>query len=162
MNIERPTDLLTMFRHSHRSKWLSHTTQLTDAETQTSKTFQDEPLDLTLQTSIEENTYSDKTSSPFSSRITPNSLDEQAYLQDSLSVGKDQFSNVAASVRAQNSSRGLKNELQQGVEDVRHKFNQLFSKSPSIQVEPKHQNFPKLTDKAVKTADRPSFSLFNK
>jgi len=163
LNIERPTDLLAMYRHSHRSKWFSHTTQFSNAETQTLEHFKDnETTDLTLRTSIEQSINSDNTSSSFSSRITPNVLVSLAKPQDLSPTSTDQFPNVAASVGLQNSSRGLKDELQQGVEDVRHKFNQLFSKSSSLQVESKQQNFSKLSDKAVKTAERPSFSLFNK
>lgn len=163
LNIERPPDFLTMFRHSHRLKWFSHTTQLNDAGTQTTEIFQEnETLDLTLQTSIEESTNSDNASSPFSSITTPNVPNALVNAQNPSSTSKDQYPHSVSSVSLQNSSRGLKDELHQGVVDVRHKFNQLFSKSSSMQLESKQQNFSKLTDLTVKTSDRPSFSLFNK
>ena len=170
-----------MFRHSHRSKSFSHTTQLNNAETQTNEFISSgEEFDLTLNicSSIEESGNSHNTLSLFSSKIVPNVLEELTTPQDSCSftqhpdsyqtpsspnspLCKNQFPIVPSSVQLQSSSRGLKDELQQGVEDVRHKFNQFFSKSSSVQVDSK-QNPPQLTNRLAKTPDRPSFSLFNK
>lgn len=60
----------------------------------------------------------------------------------------------------QNSARALKDELQQGVEDVCQKLNHFFSKPPSLP-----GNSPRLQSTApfstTKTPDRSAFSLFH-
>lgn len=57
----------------------------------------------------------------------------------------------------QNSARALKEELQQGVEDVCQKLNHFFSKPPSIP-----SSSPRLQSPSTfaKTPDRSAFSLF--
>ena len=60
----------------------------------------------------------------------------------------------------QNSARALKDELQQGVEDVCQKLNSFFSKPPSLSgSSPRLQSTAPFS--ATKTPDRSAFSLFH-
>jgi hypothetical protein len=193
--MERPADLLTMYRQRFRPACPVQIAQTEDTETQTEDTSNDS-TDLTMQLggSAEEscnNSY-DVPSLPSSTKSevkivsVPTHDTRDSMITKSLSfntshpnVGKPSTISAAAlpmptmtprfdphhipsafsqQAQLQNSARALKEELQQGVEDVCQKLNSFFNKPPSLSGNSinKPMGFTH-----VKTPDRTSFSLFN-
>lgn len=193
LNVERPADLLTIYRHRSRSVCQAPIARTDDAETQTDETANDsDTSDLTMQlgASAEEscnNSHdvsllpsSTKTevkavsvaihgvrespltasSLPFNSTHPNMNAENSARLTMPISgtyFEPHQFpSSFSQPAHLQNSARALKEELQQGVEDVCQKLNSFFSNKPNSLSSNSRPGFTQ-----VKTPDRSSFSLFN-
>lgn len=195
LNMERPADLLTMYRHRFRPACPAQIAQTEDVETQTEDSSNDSS-DLTMQLggSAEEsgnNSY-DVSSLPSSTKPEVKVVSVPTHdIRDSMITKTSSFntfhpnlekpSTVSVAtlptpvmatrfdphyippafpqqVQLQNSARALKEELQQGVEDVCQKFNSFFNKPPSL---PGSSISKPMGFTHVKTPDRTSFSLFN-
>ncbi|XP_057370697.1 uncharacterized protein LOC130691733 [Daphnia carinata] len=194
LNVERPADLLTIYRHRFRPAGQVHIVQTENTETQTEDAA-NESSDLTMQLggSAEEsvnNSY-DVSSVPSITKTEVKVASLSAYdiresmITKPLSVNtshasvQKSTSAVAAlpipvvstrleshhispafpqQAQLHNSARALKEELQQGVEDVCQKLNNFFNKPPSLSGG--SLNKP-MGFSHVKPPDRSSFSLFN-
>lgn len=191
--MERPADLLTMYRHRFRPAGQVHLVQTEETETQTDDAA-NESSDLTMQLggSAEEsvnNSY-DVSSVPSSTKAEVKVASVSAHDICNSTITKPvSFNTSHANVQKpptsaalpmpmagtrfeshqispafpqqaqlQNSARALKEELQQGVEDVCQKFNSFFNKPPSLSGG--SLNKP-MGFTHAKTPDRSSFSLFN-
>ena len=153
LNMERPVSLLTMYRQRFRPAFPAQIVQTGNSETQTEDTSNDSS-DLTMQLggSTEEsgnNSY-DISSLPSSTKSEGKivSVPTQHHIPPTF----------PQQVQLQNSARALKEELQQGVEDVCQKLNSFFSKPPSLSGSSVN-NAMGYTH--VKPSDRSSFSLFH-
>ena len=178
--MERPADLLSMFRNAHRSR--PQPAKMETVETQTEDVCINEEEDLTMLISSNSGEESElgqdlqpcsikpvKTSPPPPTRETV--LDER-----DVKVRRRRNSDAAKQPRrnslifepqevlnqiqlqSQHTARALKEDVQQGVEDFCQKFNNLFAK-PSQSTAALKQQSPSLPNlMLVKNSDH--FSLF--
>lgn len=193
LNVERPADLLTIYRHRLRPVLPVSTIRMDNVETQTDETHDSDSSDLTMQlgASTEEsgnNSYDISTSSApnlkpepqanslithrdtissnntysFSNNHFHSSRSIDSCVSVPLTTPHYEQNNIQSafpqSVHLQNSARALKEELQQGVEDVCQKLNNFFGK-PNNPV-PANTTKP-MGFQHAKPPDRSSFSLFN-
>lgn len=174
--MERPADLLTIYRHRSRSACIAPIISRTDdAETQTDETANDsDTSDLTMQLGAEESCNNSCTDVPStktevkavpqpaasslaSNPIHPNNSEHSTRL--AMPEPHQLPSAFPQSAHLQNSARALKDELQQGVEDVCQKLNSFFNNKPNSL---SSNSKPVGGFTHVKTPDpRSSFSLFN-
>lgn len=190
--MERPADLLSIYRHRFRPVLPINTVRMDDVETQTEETNDSDSSDLTMQlcASTEEsgnNSYDVSTSSVPTSKSEPQTISLTTH-RDSIvsnipvSISNSRSPSVRSidssipmpltnahfelnsiqtafpqSAQLQNSARALKEELQQGVEDVCQKLNNFFGK-PNTTLP---NNSKPIGFHHAKTPDRSSFSLFN-
>lgn len=182
--MERPADLLTIYRHRFRPAGQIHIVQTENTETQTEDAA-NESSDLTMQLggSAEEsvnNSY-DVSSVPSTTKTEVRVASVSAYdIRESMITNVQKPTSAVTTLpmpvvstrfeshhispvfpqqaQLQNSARALKEELQQGVEDVCQKLNSFFNKPPSLSGG--SLNKP-MGFSHVKPPDRSSFSLFN-
>ena len=180
LNMERPADLLTIFRLVHRIKstfqqYYPPDTQ--DIETQTEIYTENDEGDLTMQItslSTEDIQISNDAAASKSwktnlvGNTTPACPEDSEHLicSNTEKSTSNEGSNTALSqppTQLQNTARALKEEFQQGVEDVCQKFNNFFSKSHvQISSTSKSSSLPHAPIGLVSktSTDKASFTLF--
>lgn len=178
LNVERPPDLVTLFRHRSRPLVQSHNTQTEETGTQTWKTSPNIAADAPsippteypshdeniIPTSVEKPTQEPKLKNhklPESSSASDCSLIHnhqeagEAEPQASQSVVHSDLPN--SSTHLQHSARVFKEELQHGVEDVRQKLHSFFSRSHPVSGDSK--TVPSTVSQNTKKPDPPHLSF---